>query len=245
MSAPGGWIGRFRQHPRLVWGIVLTGVLLLVIVAIWGIRNPEVFARAVREGRQVLTEYPGLLFLSIAVLPAIGFPVSVLLVLAGFVFQSRYGMVGGMVAVAAAITVNIVLTYEIARRFAPWFRGQFEKRGYPLPEMLPGTALRVTILVRVTPGMPLFVQNYLLGLLKIPWRTYLLGSLPPQWVITGLVATGGGALLAGNWSLFIGAAFFFLALAAVLQRVHAAIRRRGEGLIAPDPGSGCHPGKTR
>ncbi len=226
MSRAGGIVGWYRNHPRTVWVIGLLGGLVLATVGIWVLRQPEVSAAWISAGRDVLVEHPAILFLSIGLLPTAGFPVSVLLVLGGYVFPNLFGPILGMLVVLLAISLNIAITYWIARGFAPWFRGWFERRGYPLPDMKTGTALQVTVLVRVTPGMPLFVQNYMLGLLKIPWRTYLIGSLPPQWVICAVVATGGGAIIAGNWLVAIGAAVFFVLLGLVLRRVYQSMSRR-------------------
>lgn len=218
-----------RRHPGALWAGGLLAIFSLGTLVLWGWLHPDRVAEGITWARGLLVGHPGLLFATIALLPAAGFPVSVLLVLGGYVFQDRYGAVLGVLVVLLAISLNIMISYWIAKRFAPWFRDWFQRRGYPLPEMRPGTALQVTVLVRVTPGMPLFVQNYLLGVLMIPWRTYLIGSFPPQWIVCAILATGGGALLAGNWGVVAGAVVFFLLLAMVLRRVYLAIGERTGG----------------
>ena len=39
-----------------------------------------------------------------------------------------------------------------------------------------GNALTVTLLVRLTPGPPFFLQSYLLGLAEVPFRLYMIVS---------------------------------------------------------------------
>src|SRR5258705_2504519 len=50
------------------------------------------------------------------------------------------------------------------------------RSGYKLPEVAAGDATDLIVLVRVTPGVPFPVQNYLLGLAQVPVVKYAVRS---------------------------------------------------------------------
>ena len=45
-----------------------------------------------------------------------------------------------------------------------------------MPRISAGNALTVSLLVRLTPGPPFFLQSYLLGLAEVPFRLYMMVS---------------------------------------------------------------------
>jgi len=55
-----------------------------------------------------------------------------------------------------------------------------------IPELPRGNDLRMILIVRLTPGLPLFLQNYLLGFFRVPFRLYL----PVSMGCSGLIASG-------------------------------------------------------
>jgi uncharacterized membrane protein YdjX (TVP38/TMEM64 family) len=55
-----------------------------------------------------------------------------------------------------------------------------------LPELPMGEHMQIILLMRLTPGIPLFFQNYLLGFLRVPFLPYLAVSL----CCTGMIAIG-------------------------------------------------------
>lgn len=145
--------------------------------------------------------HPGMLFAGIAVLPAFGFPASALLLLAGVVWGSN----PASCAIAlGAVCLNIVGTHGFAagpgKRIATRLLGDRAKSWQNLSK---SDHSRISWLVRITPGIPLFVQNYLLGILGVSLRQSLLTALP----VTGLYVCGfvltGGAIFEGAWGLAI------------------------------------------
>ena len=155
--------------------------------------------------KQQVTDYgelhPGLLFAGIVVLPAFGFPASALLLLAGIVWGSN----PASCAIAlGAIFLNIIVTHSFAagpgKKFVSRFLGARLK---PWERFSAADHAKVTWLVRVTPGIPLFVQNYLLGFLGVSLRQSLLVALPiTGFYVCGFVLTG-GAIFDGTWGLAI------------------------------------------
>jgi uncharacterized membrane protein YdjX (TVP38/TMEM64 family) len=82
--------------------------------------------------------------------------------------------------------------------------------------------MRVSCLLRVTPGVPLLVQNYAIGILGIPLRYSVLLAIP----ITGLYVCGfvltGGAIFEGS----LGAAIAGISLLIAASIALKMIRRR-------------------
>jgi uncharacterized membrane protein YdjX (TVP38/TMEM64 family) len=82
--------------------------------------------------------------------------------------------------------------------------------------------LKLTLLLRITPGVPLVIQNYTLGLLAVPFVPYLLISVPINGLfVTGFVLTG-GAIFEGS----LGAAIAGISLLIAASIALKMIRRR-------------------
>jgi uncharacterized membrane protein YdjX (TVP38/TMEM64 family) len=108
---------------------------------------------------------PGVFFGAMAVLPAVGFPMSPFALAAGPLFAERMGFVTVALCGIAAITFNLTVTYWLARRWLrPWLTRFLTRNGYALPVVESGDVTDLIVLLRVTPGLPFLVQNYLLGL---------------------------------------------------------------------------------
>jgi len=120
---------------------------------------------------------PLVLFLALAVLPLIGFPASFLVVAIGI----RLGTPVGMLIAGAAYLVNFTAGYWLARS---WFRAPLhrwlERRGQRLPEVAAADETQFILLVRITPGPPLFLQTYTLGFARVHFGGYLLLSMLVQ-----------------------------------------------------------------
>lgn len=138
-------------------------------------------------------------FTAMALLPAAGFPLMAFALTAGPAFGAQLGLGGILFGSALAITVNVVLTYWLARRaLRPLLAWALARLGYQIPVVPAADQFEVTLLVRITPGPPFFVQSYLLGLAEIPFRTYLLPSLLfPMINLSGVVIFG-DALMHGK-----------------------------------------------
>jgi uncharacterized membrane protein YdjX (TVP38/TMEM64 family) len=110
-------------------------------------------------------------------LPLAGFPISPLWIATGV----RAGTVLGGSLSLLALALNQTLGYWLARK---WLRRPIEAwlqaRRRSVPSIPPGEETLWILLIRVTPGVPLFVQNYLLGLARVGFTRYLCISLPAQ-----------------------------------------------------------------
>jgi uncharacterized membrane protein YdjX (TVP38/TMEM64 family) len=140
--------------------------------------------------------HPVLLFLAIAILPGIGFPASPLLIAAGIAWG------GGLRACSLAISasaINMTWTYFLATGIGkPLLLRLFGKRLQKWEAPQGKNLYLITAALRLTPGIPFFLQNYALGIMGIPFRPYILMSIPLSGIYMIGFVVSGGAILSGN-----------------------------------------------
>jgi len=168
---------------------------------------------------------PMLFFTAMAVLPAVGAPVSFFSLTAGSVFGETLGMPLVVVCAVLALQVNMALSYFLASRaLRPLLEALVKRLGYELPPVASGDVTDLIVLIRVAPGLPFPVQNYLLGLARVPFGKYLAIS----GVISGCLTTAfvlfGDALLHGKGKVALVSLLIVLTLivATHLVRKHYA-----------------------
>ena len=162
-------------------------------------------------------------FVAMALLPAVGFPMAAFTVTAGEVFGPTLGA-GSVIACAiAAQIVNMTLCYWIAgHALRPWMARLAAWLGYALPVVPSGSAWEIVLLVRIIPGLPFFVQNYLLGLARVPFGIYLLiSTLVHAGLVVGAILAGDAIARGDPWALAAGASMILVAIAVVFH-----LRRR-------------------
>jgi uncharacterized membrane protein YdjX (TVP38/TMEM64 family) len=116
--------------------------------------------------------WPGwALFLAIVILPLLGFPVTVLHVIAGM----RWGPRWGIAIVAIAILLQLFASYALVSLFRRPFERQFAKLRARLPQTAHGPMTLFTLLL---PGVPFFAKNYVLPIAGVPLGTYLMWAFP-------------------------------------------------------------------
>jgi uncharacterized membrane protein YdjX (TVP38/TMEM64 family) len=112
-------------------------------------------------------------FALLLVLPLIGFPVSLLHIAAGI----RFGAGLGMVLVSSSIVLQMLASYAIVRLWRDRFEharwvGKIRER---IPEGAHGSVCVFTVLL---PGVPFAAVNYVLPLVGVPLRTFVLCAWP-------------------------------------------------------------------
>ncbi|HEX2853906.1 MAG TPA: hypothetical protein VHO24_11760 [Opitutaceae bacterium] len=114
---------------------------------------------------------PFVAFALLTVLPLVGFPVSVLHVVAGI----RFGTGLGLALVALSILLQLLASYVLVHGF----RRKFSQRLAPVREKIPrGAHGAMCLFTMLIPGVPYFAKNYVLPLLGVPLHTYLIICLP-------------------------------------------------------------------
>jgi len=169
---------------------------------------------------------PWVFFTAFALLPAAGFPIAIFYLTAGSAFTEQLGVGGVIAATGLALFVNITVTYWLARYgLRPWLERMISRTKYKIPVVAAAEHAEITLLLRITPGPPFFVQSYLLGLAEIRFATYVGIS----WTVAMAYASGfivfGDAILHGKGQLaFLGMS----ALVAVGLIVHLLRRHYGK-----------------
>jgi uncharacterized membrane protein YdjX (TVP38/TMEM64 family) len=210
--------------------IVLAGVLAIVVVVLT-LRGMDVKGLVVRAMAIIGNAGPWVFFSAMAVLPAIGFPLLAFALPAGPAFSAQLGVTGVLAAYGAAIAVNLALTYWLGRyALRPWVERLATRFGYRIPPIEKDEHLEVTLLLRITPGPPFFVQSYLLSLGKVAFFTYLWIS----WLVAMLYAVGivkfGKALMEGQKGQ---AVFGVSLLVAAVIIVHLVRKHYGKRAAQP------------
>lgn len=207
--------------------LLTTALVIALLLALWLFWNYELILSWKREAD------PLSFFLLMAVLPAFGFPITPLFVLAGAVFGSALGLVGSLLALA----MNLLLCHWIAHSgFRPYLQRLLARTRHRLPSFdgHQRSALQFTLLLRITPGVPLFVKNYLLGFSDIPLKLHFGVSI----LLTGVYGAGfvllGESMLEHNLlEAIIGLSLLILISLAVLRlrrwlHATAAANRRSD-----------------
>lgn len=208
-----------RRSTPAIWARRALGAatLLVLAVLIWNAWDHQAFI-AWREEAGVVP-----FFLAMALLPALGVPITPFFIVAGATFGTFVGLTGSAIALSA----NLLLCYWIARSgLRPWLTRLLERTRYDIPDFEEGKgALRFTLLVKLAPGVPIFIKHYLLGMAGVPFWIYFAVS----GAITGLYA---GAFVVLGDSLLehdLGTSAMALAvLAAVALAIYLWRRRVGK-----------------
>lgn len=207
---------------KLALAAVLCGALAVLLLR--GVDLHQLLDQALARIRGV---GPWAFFVGMAVLPSFGFPLLGFTLPVGPVFAPQLGMPLVILFVTFAISFNLALTYWLARyAFRPALENLIRKLGYQLPKVSPQDRLSVTILLRVTPGPPFFLQSYLLGLAEVPFRIYMTVSCLitiPQAIALILF---GDSLMQGKGKLAFGAFGLIVAFTIIIQMVRRRYARK-------------------
>jgi uncharacterized membrane protein YdjX (TVP38/TMEM64 family) len=212
----------------------VAAIVLVVIAAV--VLQAVGWQTAFAEGKRlfyaaldlVAAAGPIVFFTAMATLPAIGAPMGPFAIAAGLVFREQLGLPLILLLAVGAMMVNISIAYWLARR---WLRPPLTRLlirwGYRLPEVERGDATDLIVLLRVTPGPPFFVQNYLLGLAEVPFVRYLVLSAATQGLLLSGLVVFGDALSQGRGKMVMLAAGGLVAVlvGTHLVRKHLAKKR--------------------
>jgi uncharacterized membrane protein YdjX (TVP38/TMEM64 family) len=213
-----------RKLPVVKLVVAMVAGLAIAIVMLRGVEPRAV----VERGMAVIREAgPWIFFAAMAVLPAVGMPLSFFTISAGEAFASQMGMSGVIAATLGVIAINLALGYWVARyALRPVLCGLLARYGYSVPTVTSENALQVALLVRLTPGPPYALQTGILGVAELPFRLYMIVSwlavLP--WAVGAIIL--GRSLFSGNvGGIFVGVGVLVVAVVAV-QLVRRKFARR-------------------
>jgi uncharacterized membrane protein YdjX (TVP38/TMEM64 family) len=152
----------------LSFSLLLGGGLLLLIAIEFDVRR---ILPLIRD------THPLYFVLLMSTLPLIGLPIAAFYLYAG----SVYVWWQAWALCTLALGINISISYPIARYLlASPISVLLAKYERSLPELTEVNQFRVTFLVRAIPGVPYFMQNYILALFGVRFVPYLVISLSIQ-----------------------------------------------------------------
>lgn len=214
----------WQKNRRLIQSAL--ALLALAALAWW------LWGGAIRDGMLHTMEWvraagPAVFFGAMALLPMAGFPLSPFTLTAGPVFGPSMGA-GTVIACAIlAVTINVSLSYWLAAKaLRPTFGWLLARMGRSLPEGPVKSSLELTLILRVVPGTPFFVQSYLLGLARVPfWKVYLPVSvaMPSAYIVVLVLA--GDALMSGNNRVLAIAAIISSCVAVILHFIRKRLQQ--------------------
>jgi uncharacterized membrane protein YdjX (TVP38/TMEM64 family) len=217
---------------------LIAAAVVLIAAALLVYRGLDVHALVDRGVSVLRSAGPWGFFAAMAVLPAVGVPLLTFALTAGPAFSAQMGTGGVLAAGLGAITFNLTLTYWIAtRELRPFLVRLVERLGHRVPRVEPEDMTDLIVFVRVMPGIPFPIQNYLLGLAAAPPLRYFAISCVAAWVYnTGFILFG-DALLSGKGGRIAFSASLIVAVAAATHfvRRHLAARARRRATEAPAP----------
>lgn len=217
-----------RPNRALLLKLALVGVVLLV-AAVLVARGVDLKGLVHQGLAQIQQAGPWAFFSAMALFPSAAVPLSVFSLTVGSIFGPQLGMPVVIACSLLAITVNMIGTYYLASRaLRPLAEMLVNRLGYRIPQIEEGDIWDVILLVRVTPALPFFAQNYLLGLMRAPLGKYLVVSCAVQWSFNTAFILFGDALLHGKGKVAMLGLGALLALTAGthLVRRHYARRKK-------------------
>lgn len=176
---------------------------------------------------------PVTFFTLMALVPAAGAPVTIFTFTAGSVFAPTLGMPQVLLLTYASLGINLVFTYWLARwLLRPWMVRLCAWLGYGIPAVARENQRSLVVLLRITPGPPYALQNYLLGVAGIPFPTYFFTS----WLLVSLDASlyilFGDAVVQGKGRWVAVAAGLFIGLALAVKLLRSRLRAKKAEVVS-------------
>lgn len=187
-------------------------VLGLTVLFLWlaGVDLP-----ALRDGmlHWLKDSHPAWLVSALVLLPLVGVPVSPFMILAG----AKWGIGLGWLVCVAGLAVHFTIAWALAVwlvrdwifRLLQWLAPDLE-----IPDKTVRRDVAWILFFRITPGIPLFVQNYALGLARVRFAPYMIYSMAVQSVYAMSFILFGSAIFTGR--IGQAAAGVLLAVAALV-----------------------------
>lgn len=206
------------KHTRTFWIVSIACVALFIVAFAF------IDTKALHDWAQTV---PGwVVFALMAFLPVVGAPVSVLFIIGG----ARFGALGGLIAAAIAIAINLLLTYWMTKFvLRKPIASFFKKTKYKLPRVPKEEYISISLLTALVPGLPYAAKNYLLVLAGVPFRVYFWVCLPSHFFHASL------AILFGDMTknLTKGKVIFLIGYGIVLTLLcKRVVKRLRAGAVA-------------
>lgn len=207
-----------RFSPRLVLLVLGVGAAIAGLLGFWFLREIGLDTALgwVEAAWEQLQSAPPIVFFGVmAVLTVFPVPLSPFYIVAGPLF----GVLPSLLWIPPAIVVNNLIAHALTTSFLrPRLVSIVERRGHTIPTFKSTKEQNFFIaIVRITPGVPYFLQSIVLGLAGVGRWRFILISLPFHMVyVVGFVVLGRSAF-DGNYGVAV-AAFALIIVASVVAR---------------------------
>lgn len=223
---------------RLAIACGVAGVISVIALQLFGWRHAWTCTEAAYHSVMgcVVAGGPTVFFAAMAFLPALGAPSSAFSLTAGPAFGAQLGTGTVVLAGVVAVVVNLTSTYWLARRaLRPLMARLLARFGYAIPTVQEGDGTDLIVVLRVTPGVPLFAQNYLLGLADVPFGRYLVISCLVQLPLNAGFILFGDALASGRGAVAITAISAVIAVAFAIHFVRKRVAKTARADVVTVP----------
>jgi len=221
------------EEPRAKRKLPILQLVVLAAVAgagaLYFLKGVDYVALGTRAMAIIRGLGPWAFFSATAVLPALGAPLTAFTIVAGEAFAPLMTLPGAIAATLVAIVGNLALTYWLARyALRPILSKLADRYGYKVPRVTKGNALSVTLVFRLTPGIPFFVQSYILGLAEVPFRLYMIASwlcvLP---TVVAFIVLGRG-IFNGNFRMVLYGVGVLVVVSVVVHMIRKRYANRAD-----------------
>ena len=215
-----------RLSPALLFKLAIVGVVLggVVLLVLQGVDVKALFNRGLEFIRSL---GPVTFFAAMAVLPSFGCPLTAFTLSALPVFGGEMGAPMVVALALASITVNLAFSYWLARyALRPWVEKLLNWLGYKLPQVAAEDRLGLLVLVRVTPGPPYALQNFVLGMAAVSFGLYMAVSLVIISVYSAAFILFGDAIVNGRGKMAFLAVSLFVAFTVGVKFLRRHYQRR-------------------
>lgn len=162
-------------------------------------------------------KHPWLLLLGICILPGIGAPVSASMILYAAVMTPYFGLPLTLLSAVICLAICTTWTYLISAGPLRSILLSTLLKKRSLPSFEKSNDARLTLILRITPGLPYVIQNIVLGVLRVDFKRYLLISIPTQSLFVIAFILTSGSIFEGRIGLAI-TGLILLVLAVLITR---------------------------
>jgi uncharacterized membrane protein YdjX (TVP38/TMEM64 family) len=157
--------------------------------------------------------HPGIFIALMLILPIVGAPISVFLVLVGM----KFGIVEGILLSAVLMFLHMAITYYLVHSFfRSWITRLLKSYNMIIPDIGNSYNRWHALAFMLIPGLPYAVKNNLLALGGIPFTPYMVINWTAQFGLSIPLIILGGAVIEMNLSI-LGIAIVLLLASLLLK----------------------------
>lgn len=198
-------------------GYLLLLAAAIIAVCLVGTENIVAFWRDVVEGSTHTLHFVALFI----VLPLVGFPVSVFLLLLG----AKFGLAQAVAIMFGVMAIHVGVSFPAANiLLRPLIEKSLARTTYRLPQFRKDGFVWPSLVFMAVPGLSYSMKNYILALSGVPFGFYFIIAWLVQ-ALLGIPLVAAGTMAdRGHFAWVAVLVFVFITLAAALHRW--TVRRR-------------------